>query len=144
MKVARDDKNIYFYATTAQPLTDQSDPNWMVLFINTDRDATTGWNGYDFAVNRQILADGRSILEITRNGWSWVPHAKVKMRHEGNQLMVAVPRALLGLADDAKPMEFEFKWADNFGDTRDIIMFTTEGDAAPPHRFNYLYKVGQQ
>jgi hypothetical protein len=139
MKVARDEKNVYFYAATADPMTSHTDPNWMVLFINADRDAATGWEGYDFAVNLRVQGADTSVLQFTRNGWNWVPRATVRMRQEGNQLMIAVPRDLLGI-DGTRPVEFEFKWADNFGADDDINGFTTSGDAAPPGRFNYVYR----
>lgn len=140
MKVARDDQNVYFYASTAAPITSHTDPAWMVLFINADRDASTGWHGYDFAINRQVNGAGTSVLEYTRNGWNWVVRGTVRMRYEANQLMLAVPRDLLGLPEREQPIEFEFKWADGFDADGDINAFTTNGDAAPPGRFNYLYR----
>ena len=42
-KVARDRRYVYFYVETAENLTPESDPNWMMLFIDTDRDKSTGW-----------------------------------------------------------------------------------------------------
>lgn len=57
-KVARDDDNLYFYVETADRLTPSTDRNWMLLLIDTDRDRSTGWNGYDVIVNR-LSPDGR-------------------------------------------------------------------------------------
>ena len=51
-KVARDAENIYFYIETADPITDPTGPGWMTLLIDIDRDKSTGWEGYDYAVNR--------------------------------------------------------------------------------------------
>ena len=53
-KVARDENNVYFYVETADKLTSPKDRNWMMLFIDIDRDKSTGWNGYDYILNRQI------------------------------------------------------------------------------------------
>ena len=47
-KVAVDKNNIYFYVETASNLTNSSDSNWMLLFIDADNNSTTGWYGYDF------------------------------------------------------------------------------------------------
>ena len=79
-KVARDSKDVFFYARTRESLTPRTDPNWMVLMIDADRDPRTGWEGFDFIVNRTIDADGSSWLERSVGGWSWEKVAKVRMR----------------------------------------------------------------
>jgi hypothetical protein len=33
---------------TATPLTPQTDPHWMQLSIDLDRNKSTGWEGYEF------------------------------------------------------------------------------------------------
>ena len=53
-RVACDDKFIYFYVKTVEPMTCWREPNWMLLFIDGDQDKKTGWEGYDFAVNLEI------------------------------------------------------------------------------------------
>ena len=62
-KVARDNKNIYFYVETDQPLTSIKDPNWMLLFIDVDRNKQTGWNGYDLVINRISPDNGLVTIE---------------------------------------------------------------------------------
>jgi hypothetical protein len=55
----------------------------------------------------------------------------------GKELMIAVPRALLGLA--GRPVSFDFHWADNIpcsGQIEDLFLY---GDSAPPRRFDYRY-----
>ena len=49
-------------------MTPNTDPNWMVLFIDSDNDSSTGWLGYDFAINRQMKDAATTVLERTRNG----------------------------------------------------------------------------
>jgi len=71
-KVARDGRNLYFYVETAGKLSPQTDRNWMMLFIDTDRDKSTGWNGYDFIVNRVSPAKGKAVVEKNvGNRWEW-------------------------------------------------------------------------
>jgi hypothetical protein len=43
MKVARDNANLFFYAETVADLTENSGSNWMRLYLDTDRNAKTGW-----------------------------------------------------------------------------------------------------
>jgi hypothetical protein len=137
MKVAHDDQYIYFYAKTKNNITHFTDPSWMMLFIDIDRNHATGWEGYDYLIDHRIKDSHTSELEFTRKGWNWEPKAEVSYRVKGNQMMIAVPRKELGLSKGA--ISFEFKWADNIGQVDNIDDFTLNGDAAPPGRFNYLY-----
>lgn len=141
MKVARDTNYLYFYARTREPITAYSDPNWMMLFLDTDRNRDTGWEGYDYVVNHRVKNENTSVLEHTRTGWGWQPAGEVKFQVKGNELMMAVPRKALGLTGDK--VEFEFKWADNIQREASVDEFILSGDAAPPGRFNYLYRTGK-
>ena len=137
MKVAYDQRNIYFYAHTAQPLTSPSGENWMTLFINADCNPATGWHGYNYVINRRVVNSGTGILEQTSHGWNWQSREQVSMRMERNELMLSVSREAVGL--EGRAFRFEFKWADNFQRDDDIDAFLLYGDAAPPGRFNYLF-----
>lgn len=139
MKVSRDARNLYFYVRTANKISDYTDPNWMMLFIDADRNHATGWEGYDYVVNRRLKDAKTTFLEYTRTGWNWQPKAEVRYAVKGNELMIAIPRKALGLGDG--PLEFEFKWADNIQNEGRIEEFTLNGDVAPPGRFNYLYRT---
>ena len=54
-KVAVDSKNLYFYVETSNKITSHTDNNWMLLFIDVDNDSETGWYGYDFVVNKNVI-----------------------------------------------------------------------------------------
>jgi len=141
LKVARDARFIYFYARTKEPITPHSDPNWMVLFLDIDCVSGTGWHGYDFAVNRRVKDSITSFLEHTKSGWNWQIASEVDLRVGGNHLMLAIPRRSLGLPEGDAPVEFEFKWADNFQNEDSIEEFAVNGDSAPNGRFNYRYQA---
>jgi len=139
MKVARDAKNVYFYARTREGLTPNTDPNWMVLFIDSDNDPATGWQGYDYAVNRRVKDSVTTVLERTSRGWNWQPAGEIPLRVGDSEVMVAVPRGALAMPDGDTPLHFTFKWADNFGEDDDPDAFLLNGDAAPNARFRYVY-----
>lgn len=137
MKVAHDATHLYFYAQSRQPITARTDPNWMWLLLDTDHNAKTGWEGYDFIVNRTV--DGEeSWLERNAGGWKWEKVARVEIKVQGNELMLAVPRASLGLAAGEK-LTLDFKWWDNCQKPGDIMDTYLSGDAAPDGRFNFRY-----
>jgi len=134
-KVAYDAANVYFYVQTVKPLTPHTDPDWMLLYINSDGDYKTGWLGYDFVVDRHA---GRATTSLEGNvggRYQWRPEAQVRCTARGSQFMVAIPRALLGIK--ALPSVIDFKWADHCYQKGDWTDFTLNGDAAPNDRFNY-------
>ncbi|MFD1140911.1 hypothetical protein ACFQ4C_07320 [Larkinella insperata] len=138
-KVARDQDYIYFYVETSKPLTPRTDPGWMRLFINTDRDKNTGWEGYDLVINRVSPAQ-KATIEKTDAGWNWQPAGEVDYAVSQNKLEIRVPKALLGRSGEP---DFEFKWSDNMRKEGDVMDFWLSGDTAPAGRANYVYSVGQ-
>lgn len=138
MKVARDATHVYFYAQTRQPVSRSTDPAWMLLLLDTDQSRKTGWEGYDFVVNR--TNDGTETwLERNVGGWKWEKVAKVQLTVSGNELMLAVPRTALGLPE-GEAIAFDFKWWDNPQKPGDIMDVYLSGDTAPDGRFNYRYQ----
>ena len=128
MKVARDDKNIWFLVQTANEITSPSGKQWMTLFIDTDRSRKTGWNGYDF----RILA-GLSLEHYHNGKWEYV--GDVNYQQEGNKMMISIPFKILGILPDK--INIEFKWSDNW-QKEDPLDWYINGDAAPGARFNFI------
>ncbi len=140
-KVARDSDYLYFYVETDQKMTPCSDPAWMRLFIDVDRDKGTGWYGYDFVVNRVSPSKTKATLERSvQDKWIWEPVASVDYFQEGTRLVIKIPRKALGLADGTAA-DIEFKWNDNMRKEGDIMDFYVSGDTAPLGRFNYVYSA---
>lgn len=139
-KVARDATHLYFYARTREPLTPRAESPWMLLLLDTDARRSTGWEGYDYILNRHGDGD-ETWLERNTGGWAWERVAKVALRTSGRELMLAVPRAALGLAPGAE-VSLDFKWWDNPQHPGDIMDTYLSGDAAPDARFNYRYATG--
>jgi hypothetical protein len=136
-KVSYDDANIYFYVRTKEAISPATDPNWMMLFIDTDHDAKTGWLGYDFVVNRSGVGVNKTTLERHAAGtaYRWDNAAEVEYGVAGNEMEMAVPRAALGIK--GMPATLDFKWADNIQQTGEASDFTINGDVAPNDRFNF-------
>lgn len=138
LKVARDSNYVYFYARTREPITPHTGKNWMMLFINSDGDARTGWEGYNFVVNRQVPTNSIAVVEKSTGGWNWTRAGEVNYAVRANEIEMAIPRMALGLKQ-TKKIRLEFKWADNMQKEADIMEFTVNGDSAPNGRFAYGY-----
>jgi hypothetical protein len=136
-KVARDKDYLWFYVETATPLTSAADPKWMRLFIDIDRKKETGWEGYDFVINR-LNPVTTAIIEKSDNTWNWSKVGEAQYRVNGKTLVVKIPRSVLNVTDD-KLLDFEFKWSDNMQEEGNIMDFYVNGDVAPSGRFNYHY-----
>ena len=112
-KICCDSKNVFFYVRTRDALSPSTDPNWMILLIDSDGrcDLTADWLGYD-----QVIRPG-----VTKN---------ISFHYAGNELELALPRSLVENC-------FDFKWIDGIapgGDPLDLIL---TGNAVPAGRFNF-------
>ncbi|MEC3881478.1 hypothetical protein [Parapedobacter sp. 10938] len=137
-KVARDADQIYFYVETAENMTSYKDRNWMMLFVDADRDKSTGWNGYDYIINRVSPSSRKAVVEKNvGNRWEWVKVAETPYAVNGNYLEIEVSRSILSLEN--KKVDIEFKWNDNMQDNGNIMDFYVNGDTAPGGRFNFVF-----
>ena len=100
----------------------------MTLLLDTDRDKSTGWEGYDYKI-----IDGK-CFNILNGSLKYC--GEIKYNVDNNEMAVELPKALFGLKEESKP-DFEFKWIDNV-DMADIMEFYRDGDCAPFGRFNYV------
>ena len=140
-KVTKDKNNYYFYAETAENLSEFSSSDfWMRLLINSDCDYKTGWSGYDYMAYKDTETGKYSLMKSkSKKNFTWTTIAELEMATKDNMLMVAVPRNLIeSIKGD---IDIDFKWADNFsGEKADVMSFISDGDAAPNGRFNFRYK----
>jgi hypothetical protein len=140
-KTAYDQENLYFFCETADPITAHTDPMWMLLLIDADQDASTGWLGYDFVVNQEVLDDYETTVKRWNNGM-WVTYGLGRYRVEGNQLELAVPRKLIREANATPSLDFH--WADNIQSFGGIEELGVNGDSAPNRRWNYRFTVAPE
>ena len=132
-------RHVFFYARTRADLTPRTGPNWMELLIDADRDPRTGWEGFDFIINRTVEADGTTWLERNAGGWRWEKVAKVRVRVSGTELHLAIPRTAIGLREGDGGLAIDFKWTDNVQHPGDILDFYVSGDVAPEGRYKFRY-----
>ena len=115
-KVSADERCVHFYVRTREALKPGPAENWMLLFVDADANATTGWMGYDFTV---------------RPG---APEKDIAVAAGEREIELSVPLARFG---GRLPPHFDFKWADNCLKENCWRDFTLHGDAAPNDRFSY-------
>ena len=137
MKVAKDAETVYFYVKTKEAITAPNDDQWMNLFLRSGHESNDTWEGFDYVINRTAPSNGKMTVEKSKGGWNWEVVGTVSYKMEGNELMLAVPKNLLGIAP-GDLVDLQFKWADHCGGG-DVMTFYTQGDAAPYGRFTYIY-----
>lgn len=135
-----DANNLYFYVKTAQNLTPSTDPNWMLLYINTDRNKDTGWEGYEYVVNLGVKSSTQTTLKRW-NGVTWGNEITVPYTVNGNEMELNIPKSAV-LMDTAAP-QFYFHWTDNQQKLNDITSFFTDGESAPDRRFDYNFSTSK-
>ncbi len=138
LKTAYDKEHISFYAQTAAPITPSTDPFWMLLLLDTDQDAATGWLGYDLIINHEVLSDTETTVKRWANG-TWEQAGTARYAVNANQLEIAVSRELVG--ETGGEPAFDFHWADNIRSFGGVEELGVNGDSAPNRRWNYRFSV---
>ncbi len=139
-KAAFDSENLCFFVQTRMPITPRTDPNWMLLLLDADQDARTGWLGYDYVVNLEVPGDDTTTIKAWR-GDAWETIGNAPCRVNGNGMELALPRRLIGKAEGAP--RFDFHWADNIQAFGDISELGVNGDSAPNRRWNYRFSPAE-
>ena len=141
-KVCNDNDNIYFFVKTKDAITAPKGNNWMNLYISTGNKSYSSWNGYDFMLNRIAPGETATLERYSGNdtAFHWSKAADVQYSVKGDMMMVAIPKAALGI--NGTDFTIQFKWSDNCT-SGDFYSFYTDGDAAPYGRLNYVYSAGK-
>jgi hypothetical protein len=115
---------------------------WMLLFIDSDQNKNTGWEGYDYVVNMPSSIGGTTQTALAMNvGNVWnsvVVNSNVPMRYYGNEIDLSILRSDVGMSSP-QSVDFDFHWADNIQIADDVIEFARSGDSAPDRRCNYHF-----
>ncbi|TSA31446.1 MAG: hypothetical protein D4R64_18125 [Porphyromonadaceae bacterium] len=136
LKVAYDASMVYFYAETREALTPSTDPNWMLLYVDTDQSKETGWEGYDIVINIRVIDSKNSVMAWLNKDGSTGKVLPVPFKASQNKLMIGVKRSDF---NKNEKLAFDFHWADNIVKTGDITEFFLNGDNAPERRANYRF-----
>jgi hypothetical protein len=111
----------------------------MQLLINANTDYHSGWNGYDYIVNHEVISERvTTIKSYSGDGFSWTAPEKIPYTYSETELHLAIPAESLGI-DTSVPFIIDFKWVDNSLRNGDIMDLYIDGDTAPNGRFNYRY-----
>lgn len=135
-KVSQDADYLYFLVNTAEDVVIDDGSVWMNLYLDMDNNPATGWEGFDFVLNR--ARDGHYVsVESLADGWSGRHVGQALYTVEGNQMVIRLSKAVVGVEGTAS--ELCFKWADNSTRDGNVMEFMDLGDTAPNDRYAYLY-----
>ncbi|MBP3667483.1 MAG: hypothetical protein J6K29_10615 [Clostridia bacterium] len=136
-KVSQDEDNLYFFVKTSHDIVIDNDTEWMNLFINVDGDNATGWEGYDFILNRDRDSFVVTVEKFKDNTFESEVVGGAYYYVEGACMTLRLSKELLGISGKLDKMIF--KWADNSVDNGDPMAFMDLGDTAPDNRFGFTY-----
>lgn len=135
-RVVESNDHVHFMISAAADLTPHTDPHWMTLLIDSDQNKSTGWQGYDLAINWKAASNTNTETNCAKwiNG-QWKISAQISMAYHGKQLELSIPDSFF----PRKPQQgFDFKWADNVN-LKSVESLFLQGDVAPDRRFNFRY-----
>lgn len=137
-RVVESDGHVHFMVSSADKLkhskSKDADNRWMTLLIDTDQDKQTGWEGYDLAVNWQVVSPSQTRCAKWTDG-KWKTTETIAYRAAGKDLELSVPNVLF---PRKAGQGFDFKWIDNVS-LQNVESLFLEGDVAPDRRFNFRY-----
>lgn len=141
-QMSQDEDNLYFLVKCAQDIIVDNGANWMNLYLDTDGDATNGWAGFDFLINRDRDSFAVTVDRISGTDMQYETVGGAYYAVQGQYMTVRLPKQLLGLS--GKVAALNFKWADNSVDpaaegVKDVMGFMDLGDTAPDDRFTFRY-----
>ena len=136
IKSTHDDEYLYFLIQADAGITSPGEEsNWCNIFIGTDEPSLKGWEGYEYVINRSVDGSSSSIERLDEDfNCTNVGQAEIKL--DGNNLIVKVPRAAVGLTDSA---QFYFKVADGVEHQDDIMDYYVTGRSMPMGHLSYKY-----
>ena len=137
-KVSQDADHLYFHITTATPLITADDELWMNLYIDADQNPATGWEGFDYLVNRSRTDKTVSIEKFVDGKWVFEAVGEGEYVLGESSMTVKISKTALGL-EAGKAASLNFKWADNADIRGDVMAFMELGDTAPNDRFVFAY-----
>ena len=105
----------------------------MLLYINSDQDPATGWEGYDLLVNATVSSATSASIQAWKKK-KWGKSVEISCSYESNELMIQVPKTML------ETSAFDFHWVDNVPVSGMIEDFFLKGDNAPERRSNYRFQ----
>lgn len=135
-KVSLDESNVYFLVSTNDSITHPEGENWMNLLIDIDQDHSTGWEGYDFIINRSRTTNKVSVEKCVDNSWSWEKVYDADFVVSDKKLHLSIPLSVLNITSKSN---FDFKWTDNSTISGNVMEFMDLGDSAPDDRFNFRF-----
>ena len=134
-KVSQDEKSIYFLVKCTADIEKSDGENFMNLFINADNDISTGWEGYDYVINRSRTESAVTVEKFT-DGFKSDKVGDAEYYIDCEYLAVKLDKSVIGAGELT---DFTFKWADNSTTSGNIMEFMDLGDAAPNDRFAFKY-----
>ncbi len=136
-KVSQDQNALYFLVTAAHDIIIDDGESWMNLYINIDGDASTGWEGFDYVLNRDRDSFVVTVETFKDNSYETEVVGGAYYYLNGDSMAIRVSKDILGVSGQVEKMVF--KWADNSVTNGDAMGFMDLGDTAPDNRFGFLY-----
>ncbi len=136
IKVAHDDKFIYFNIQTDKDINVIDDASFMNILIGTGKLSLKDWEGYSYVINRSRNNDKCDVSKLDSNGKT-VTIGSADYTINGSVLQLKVERKMLKLSSSSKG--FYFKVSDGVKNVSDIMEYYTSGSAMPMGHLSYRY-----
>ncbi len=137
IKVADDDKNLYFYIRGKYPFTAPGgQSNWLNILIGKGDPEKKGWESYEYCIGRNFDGD-QAAIEALDAGFEGTLTGKAKYLRNGDLVQIECPKTSIGMTNGSR---FYFKVAAGVENPGDIMSYYTSGSVLPLGRLSYMYE----
>lgn len=139
-KVSQDHDSLYFFVKTVHDIVWDDGENCMNLYIDLDKNHETGWEGYDYVLNRSHSDTHMTLEKFIGNTWEGENIGEAEYVLLGDSLIVKVEKSRFGI-ESGNMINFDFKWSDHSTTSGNVMEFMDLGDTAPNDRFKFRYLI---
>lgn len=140
VRVANDNDYVYFYIRCENAITSYtSGTNWMNVLIGSGTPDLSGWNGYEYVLNREPGKNGTTSIHKLDSAGKATKVGSAEYTVNGSVMQVKVAKNSIGLKGEKS---LYFKVADGVTKSNDIMNYYVTGKSLPLGRLSYQYNLG--
>ena len=143
-RVTNDDEMVYvMIRTDDDAIVGNDDPSLLNVMIGIEHLEESGFEGFQFLINRYPAAEGKTSVEYSAEGYHFEKVADAAITVDGCYVMLAIPRRALKIEED-QSFTLRVKCVDSVQAPENMMDYYVSGEVLPLGRYYCVYQGGGQ
>lgn len=139
-RVTNDNEMVYIMIRTDEDaIIGNGDDSLLNVMIGVEHLEETGFEGFQFLINRYPAADGKTSIEYSSEGYHFEKAGDASITVDGKYVMLAVPREVLKV-NGKKDFTLHVKCADSVQSPDNMSDYYVSGEVLPLGRYYCVYR----